>query len=443
MKLSNKFCLVIVGFLLSIIIIEIIFQIMGFAAFSIQRYGYLQANKKYEDHYRILALGESTTADLFNGQSTWPAELEKILNNKSQGKTKFKVFNEGIPAATSIVILSKLERLLEKHKPDLVITMIGYNDPVNAALMIDDKDVFSKLKLPKFLFWLKMNLEKKNPGLKNECMKAAPDDFESEIIRAQTMIDSNDINKANDAIIRIEANHPYCYAYCRLGNLYGELGRKSRSDEKEYFGKKAIEQFEKGREYYSECKIPLVFFYLRDTDNLSSYVKAEQIIKDLIIDDPQAVSKIEGSLFGSLSAYIEEAEMKQDTMPGFFYLYGYDNIRINKEYDREAKSNYQFIHETIKNKGIRHFAMQYPRQDVNQLKAVLNSAEDIIFISNEANFENALADASWEQIFIDIMGQGNKSRYGGKPFGHTTLLGNKLIAENAAEVILKELNITS
>ena len=58
--------------------------------------------------------------------------------------------------------------------------------------------------------------------------------------------------------------------------------------------------------------------------------------------------------------------------------------------------------------------------------------EDIIFVSNEENFRNALAISPYEEYFIDNdLGS----------YGHTTIKGNRLIAENAANVIMIELKI--
>ncbi len=110
--------------IIALIILELLLRLSGFLLLEWQRYG----NRDTERNaYRILALGESTTANLRNGQSSWPEELEIILNSKS--KIKFKVFNEGVPATTTYDILQNLEKNLDKYKPDMVIVMMGVNDP--------------------------------------------------------------------------------------------------------------------------------------------------------------------------------------------------------------------------------------------------------------------------------------------------------------------------
>ena len=121
-----KIGLIFLGIFLTLIILEVGLRIGGFVFLAIQSYEN-RITYKTEDVYRILALGESTTANLLNGQSSWPEELEIILNNKSKD-IKFRVFNEGIPGKTTSNILANLNDNLDKYNPDMVITMMGTND---------------------------------------------------------------------------------------------------------------------------------------------------------------------------------------------------------------------------------------------------------------------------------------------------------------------------
>src|SRR3989344_3623326 len=107
--------LIFLGIFLGLAILEIAMRLGGFAVLYLQRsHDISSANET--NAVRILALGESTTADFQYGQNSWPAELEAILNNRSN-RTKFEVFNEGIPGITTNVILSNLEGNLDKYKP--------------------------------------------------------------------------------------------------------------------------------------------------------------------------------------------------------------------------------------------------------------------------------------------------------------------------------------
>ena len=126
-KTIQNIGLIILGIFLSLLILEVMLRIAGFGLLALQRQRNIVTDKT-EDVYRILALGESTTAaNIFYGQSSWPEELEVILNNKSKD-IKFKVFKEGISGITTADILSHLKDNLDKYNPDIVITMMGTND---------------------------------------------------------------------------------------------------------------------------------------------------------------------------------------------------------------------------------------------------------------------------------------------------------------------------
>ncbi len=76
--------------------------------------------------------------------------------------------------------------------------------------------------------------------------------------------------------------------------------------------------------------------------------------------------------------------------------------------------------------------MQYPILDINELKKMFEGNNNIIFVSNEENFKKALETGKYDDYFIDSFAG---------DFGHCTPKGNKLIAENVADAILKELGI--
>ncbi|MDD5021743.1 MAG: hypothetical protein PHR82_06350, partial [Endomicrobiaceae bacterium] len=83
------------------------------------------------------------------------------------------------------------------------------------------------------------------------------------------------------------------------------------------------------------------------------------------------------------------------------------------------------------NNKITVMLMQYPTLSVDILKEELKQSkyyDRLIFISNEENFNNSLKKYNLEHIFTDMFG---------KSFGHCTKLGNTIIAENVAKVILE------
>ena len=78
------------------------------------------------DAMRIVCLGESTTA--MGGDDSWPSQLERILNSRFPER-KVVVINAGIPGATSVLLVEKARKLSSVYRPDLIIAMMGENDP--------------------------------------------------------------------------------------------------------------------------------------------------------------------------------------------------------------------------------------------------------------------------------------------------------------------------
>ena len=95
----------------------------GFVILSLQEYGN-RISLKEKEGYRIMCLGESTTA---GNEDSYPRQLEEVLNRANMGK-RFIVINKGRPATNTIAIVSELENNLNKYRPDMVITMMGIND---------------------------------------------------------------------------------------------------------------------------------------------------------------------------------------------------------------------------------------------------------------------------------------------------------------------------
>ena len=337
--LKQKILLVFIGIFLALVFLEVFLRVGGFILSSYQR----AHNKEGLDtDYRILCLGESTTA--LGGKYSWPAQLEVILNNRSS-KIKFKVFNEGIPDTNTAFILSRLEQNIKQYKPNITITMMGIND---RAMIYNLKD-------------------KKIPFL---------EDFKSyKLIKMLINLFKNKIKG-----IKEEEN-----------NL-----------------------FEMGVKYYEEGKI-------KEGEEIFKYVIENN--KDIRTDGPYAY--LEEIYYKGI---LSEKDVKKIFNKKGFYLYKESNINTKNI----TRYNYNLIHQKIEKKGIGHIAMQYPTLNINELKDIFKGNKDIILVSNEGNFKKALLEGGYWDYFTDNFGVS---------FGHCTPKGNRLIAENVADAILKEFGI--
>jgi len=119
----QKMLLILLGIILAMVLLERAMRLGGLSLLLLKE----RDNKVSfdEDEIRILCVGESTTA--MGGKSSYPSQLESILNQKGLSK-KFKVINKGLVSTTSDEILGALEGHLDRYRPHIVVGMIGIND---------------------------------------------------------------------------------------------------------------------------------------------------------------------------------------------------------------------------------------------------------------------------------------------------------------------------
>ncbi|MFA5356858.1 MAG: tetratricopeptide repeat protein [Candidatus Omnitrophota bacterium] len=116
------------------------------------------------------------------------------------------------------------------------------------------------------------------------------------------------------------------------------------------------------------------------------------------------------------------------------------NPVLAKEYSETAKKlrlgsynlvtqrNYHKLKEILDEKGVKFVCMQYPARSLEPLKKIFLDKEGVIFVDNEKVFKEALKQASYDKYFIDMFAG---------DFGHCTREGNRLLAENIADTIIK------
>jgi tetratricopeptide (TPR) repeat protein len=94
-----------------------------------------------------------------------------------------------------------------------------------------------------------------------------------------------------------------------------------------------------------------------------------------------------------------------------------------------TKHNYNRLKDLLGERGVQLVAVQYPMRNVSDLKRLLGNDEHIIFVDNEKVFKDAVLRDGYETYFWD--------NFGGD-FGHCTDKGNRLLAENIAQTIIRE-----
>jgi tetratricopeptide (TPR) repeat protein len=143
------------------------------------------------------------------------------------------------------------------------------------------------------------------------------------------------------------------------------------------------------------------------------YARCRQILERLIMLD-----RSDNSIY-ALALSIGEKDLADRYHKESTYRY----------YAPATCSNYQELAKRVLAKRIKLVCMQYPLRSIGPLKAVLCQYKGILFVDNEKTFRDALLASDYDSLFRDQFAP---------DFGHCTDHGNKLIAENLADTIIKE-----
>lgn len=500
---KQKIVLIIFGLILFLIFLEIGLHIGSFVLLSIQH----SSNKIPVDadgYYRILVLGESTTA--WGGEESWSSQLELILNNQNSG-IKFKVFNEGASAKTTLFILTKLEDNLDKYKPHMVITMMGINDETYSSMkqeeriMLNSPSWLEKSRVYKLIKLLVAAWGKKaeegdiikfvNVAEIDKHFIQEEDYKVKEYIQSGSdYLDQNKFKEAEEMFIKALELDPNNYMiYIKLGLTYFKLGltypRQTQFGNAEEMFKKALEINPNNYKSYGE----LGYFYLTK----ERYEEAEEIYKKMIEIYPNFTMSYYGltKLYNAKGLFKKAEEMVRkivELLPGiknahFFETWTFyrnqgniekaENlikkaieINVNKSWPY-AEMGIFYIEQgrvteaEVMFKKARNIRMKnynsITRENYLKLYRILKEKDvkyavmqypirSVDELKHIFNGEEDIIFVSNENNFKKSL-QNNKYEYLftdiiGEEFGHATYEGNKLIAKNLANVVFKELAIS-
>ncbi len=474
--LKQKTILVIFELFIYLVLLEVGLRIGGGIFLSLQEYRN-RVSIKQKGEYRIMCLGESITAT--GGKNSYPAQLEEILNERNIG-LNFSVINKGIPGASTSYILNVLEERLNRYKPDMVITMMGVSD--DGAVLVDGYRTSLRIKTMLFLedfrvyklvkiIWSHIADKMKEIGIYKPKEKiqnyinnlVSPPYYYTE--REETLKKALELNPRSDSV------------YVRLGWVYRDQGKFTQAEE---LFKKALElnprsdsaclglgvvyrdqgKFTQAEELFKKALelnpnsviacLGLEWAYI----NQGKFTQAEELFKKALELNPNSVI----ACLGLEWAYINQGKFTQaeelfkkgiETNPDKATLYGglavvynemgkYESaqecyekankLRLVEYYNSITWHNYRKLKEILDKRDIRLVCVQYPMCSIEPLKKIFEGEGGVTFVDNERVFKEALKKASYKEYFIDIIGG---------DFGHLTPKGNRLLAENIANIILK------
>lgn len=465
----QKIVLILWGVFLGFIFLEIILR------FSAMWFVFSQDNPNHEmirdkDAYTILCLGESTTA--LGGRNSYPNQLKNILNNKEKN-LRFNVINKGLPSINTDNIVLNVADYINKFDPDFIVAMMGINDDFVSSSSLNKKGlgvsrIFHKTYklcnmiarrtkniLIKYTFWepdknLDNGYEQIFKAVKNKDYREVERriaqfygtnsypvicdvitskildqiqrcDNDSDEIELRIMMarindlcenDAKAIKEFNNLLLLDPDNDE---VKALLGASYMRRSKKH----------KAAEAFSNMKDKYSDCTS---FLYLKYYYNSHKKSAAEiQLIQKMkkILKEKDPRSFCYDRIAGCLGVYYLESKNLQEAERYFNYAKAVRRLHAWSD----TKKNYQMLKEESSKNGIILLCVQYPLRDVNELKSYFfNDSSNVVFVSNESNFKSAVVKAGYNYYFEDMFAG---------DFGHCTKEGNRLLAQNIAECILK------
>ena len=438
MKLKTAFFqkvfLILLGIFLSFFLIEAGLRLGGFTLLAVQEHRNRVAVKK-GGAYRILCLGESTT------QAQWPPFLEAALNRSGTG-IRFAVIDKGRANTDTDKILNRLESYLDKYHPDMVVAMMGVNDPGAAHLPAETPSAskpalfvksFKTYKLTRLLFHMAFKINR---------WALPPEDTQAQSIPRSALpeigsdAENAELAKKLKKVLELDPGNDR--ACLKLGRLYID---QQKFQQAEIYMKKALKLNPgNNKETYHE----LGWLYQK----LRKFQQAEKEFKKALRINPGndwAYFRL-GELYkeqGKLQQAEQEFKKALELNPGNSRArYGIEGIYWKRgqfhqaeapyylEYNPFTTNNYHALKAILDRRKIRLVCAQYPMRNVAPLKNIFaGQADDIAFVDNEKIFREAVKKEGYGAYFRDIVG-GN--------FGHCTDNGNKLLGENIAGVILRK-----
>lgn len=442
-SLKHKLVFLISSTIFTLIFLEIVLRLGGSLLLSFQQ----QNNKAALNHKGIIVImciGESTT--FMGKEDSYPSQLEKFLNQDSKQQI-YKVINKGVPGIGSKYILENVESWINEYKPDFIITMMGINDhnkliPLDQATASDSKLSFLlNLRVYKLFSWIKKSLKNRADnkpasvialenqqtkpevtdlsvqepltfeGLVNDKIKTSPEKYKNLYIAGLILKGEGELEKA-EQIFKALIN--WNYDSTVNTKLYYELGDILIAEGK-YGQLTGVLKY-----LLSNPSNPQAAKWINQLCSEQKGTNEISALLSLLIQDAPDTAPFYDLLGGCLSAQ-GKIQLASD------YFTKANQLRT-ENLNPITYANFMKLADIISKHNIYSIFVQYPFRDVEILKTMLKTHPKyatFTFMSNKENFQEELEKGSYDDLFID--------RFAGD-FGHCTKRGNRLIAENIAEV---------
>lgn len=437
---KQKTSLIIISSIAAILLVEITLRATGVFIMSVQNYKNQKALYN-QNTIRILCIGESTT--FMDDENSYPSQLERMLNRSDINKN-FKVINKGVPGIRSSYIARNIKNWLDAFDPDIVVAMMGINDPFVLAPVEKEsaaqqlKTFLKNIRVLQLAKWLKTSYLNKPAIKRNKVIKKIlPENNEdkkinkiteksgegkSELRRfgilyiiSQKMIAAKEYDKA-ERILRMFAEDNTYAIWHRL--LYRDIARLLM-EQKKY--KKLAEVIQNNLTPGDSRIRDWLPYLCKDKISAPHMLR---VLKKWIEKEPDSVSfnKILGGCLED-SGDLEQAKI----------YYKKSRQLLSDKVNSVTKTHYLQISKVLGERDIKGVFVQYPLRDIENLKVIFREEKNFnkyLFVNNEKHFKEALLKGKYEDYFTD--------RFAGD-LGHCTPEGNRIIAQNIADTILKNI----
>jgi hypothetical protein len=366
---------------------------------------------------RIVAIGASTTADIFTTKDapSWPRQLERKLQDQG---VKVRVYNLGRVAATTSQILERLPEQLDRFQPHLAIAMMGTNDDNN--LIVADSSWWNSLRVVRFYHRLRLS------------MRRPPDEFPPKNfddgpttqqvysgLRSANPLPTIDLVEKNAQELEPIQRAQYYFYIGRI--LFAGEKDSDHKNSTDFYKRSLATKFQGG-----SLLTETMYEYIR-TENDEECLKLAEIYAghDWVVSDflLRRFSQCALISLKKASPLVENWKKLFETVnPGF----NFDEVVRGEEL---SIASYRATYRLLKKRNITLIAMQFPTLPIQTLKDFFTEGDfqDIIFAENKTNFDEALKKYGSDKVFTDKFNNFN--------FGHTTGFGHSLIADTAAKAV--------
>lgn len=381
--------------------------------------------------YIVIALGESTTAETHSqSKKSWASQLQLLFlpdGTKSINQYTLRnarIANEAEVGTTTTALLARFEDMLDRHQPKLVISMMGVND--TPSFWLRDYGLIKKengidwktLKLLRYaLNYRSINQRNAQKTLVTNTIQSHHFGY-PDLNKMLSTLQKSDLNSADfssqEELIKAFLNHR---SDTEKAQFYVYIAQHIRP----YWGKPP-EQFRNAYYFYKKAFFldPQVADSLDVSLLLASTLQKNDCRAMLDYADEKNVQLTSVTLGRAAVCLANESEYLNSL---------YSKVNHKFEYRPGDKSptvrNYQRFYEILRQRNICWLAMGYPIRELSEaINTVAAEADPNYFftLSNKEIFQDALKKSKYEDLFTD--------RFAGD-FGHLTMDGARLIAENA------------